>query len=113
NLLSNAVKFTEEGQITLRVIPDLSGDGVIFSVIDTGIGIPTAYQDRLFQPFMQIDSRLSRNNQGTGLGLSLVKRLANLHGGWVTIQSEENKGSAFSVHLPGVKLHENLVGDSA
>jgi signal transduction histidine kinase/AmiR/NasT family two-component response regulator len=107
NLLSNAVKFTEKGSITLRVHPAPQEDEVIFSVIDTGVGIPAEYQDRLFQPFMQIENRLDSQHPGTGLGLSLVKRLAELHGGRVTMQSEAGQGSTFSLHLPRTNAHGN------
>jgi CheY-like chemotaxis protein len=69
-------------------------------VADTGIGISEQDQARLFQPFVQIDSSISRNYQGTGLGLAMVKRLAELHGGRVALASEPGKGSTFTVWLP-------------
>jgi CheY-like chemotaxis protein len=73
---------------------------VNLSVIDTGIGIAVDRQRRLFRPFVQIDSRLSREYSGTGLGLALVKRLADLHGGGVALQSKPGGGSTFTVSLP-------------
>ncbi len=110
NLLNNAVKFTPEGgEITLKVEP-LSHDsspslttsvtGVRWSVQDTGIGIAAEHLPKLFQPFVQIDSALNRQFEGTGLGLSLVKRLVELHGGEVGVTSQLGVGSCFSITLP-------------
>ncbi|MBD2018922.1 GAF domain-containing protein, partial [Leptolyngbya sp. FACHB-36] len=98
NLLSNAVKFTEAGSVTLRV--SRTGDGLDFDVIDTGIGIAATDQTRLFQPFQQLDSGLNRRYQGSGLGLALAQRLARLHEGEITLQSELGRGSCFTLHLP-------------
>lgn len=70
------------------------------SVRDSGIGISAADQARLFKPFTQIDSTLARRHQGTGLGLAMVKRLAELHGGAVALHSEADQGSTFTVWLP-------------
>jgi PAS domain S-box-containing protein len=101
NLLSNAVKFTPEcGQIGLEVQDDQEGEMVHFTVWDTGIGISAEDMEQLFQPFVQVDSSLSRKYNGTGLGLALVKRLANMHGGDVSVHSEVGGGSRFTVSLP-------------
>ena len=101
NLLSNAVKFTPEGgQIKLAVIGDETNGVIHFVVEDSGIGIPKEYMEHLFQPFVQLDSRLSRQYAGTGLGLSLVYRLTEMHGGSVTVESEVDQGSHFTVSLP-------------
>jgi CheY-like chemotaxis protein len=101
NLLSNAVKFTPEGgSIGLEVKGDLEKDVVRFTVWDTGIGIPKVDIERLFEPFVQLDSSLSRQFVGTGLGLSLVYRMTELHGGGISLHSEENKGSRFTVSFP-------------
>jgi PAS domain S-box-containing protein len=101
NLLSNAVKFTPEyGQIGLEVQGDQEGELVHLTVWDTGIGISQEDMVRLFQPFVQVDSSLSRKYNGTGLGLALVKRLANMHGGDVSAHSEVGVGSRFTVSLP-------------
>ncbi|ESA33141.1 multi-sensor hybrid histidine kinase [Leptolyngbya sp. Heron Island J] len=112
NLLSNAVKFTPAGGcITLEVVhqqqPSLSEetdgssqDTLKFIVSDTGIGIQPDYIDKLFKPFVQIDSALNRQYAGTGLGLALVKRITELHGGTVTVTSEVGIGSTFTVELP-------------
>ena len=99
NLLSNAVKFTEAGgSVTLRV---RQNEKIIqFAVIDTGIGIKPEDQHKLFQPFSQINNRLSRKHKGTGLGLALSKKLAQLHGGDITLVSEAGQGSCFTLHLP-------------
>jgi signal transduction histidine kinase/DNA-binding response OmpR family regulator/CHASE3 domain sensor protein len=122
NLLSNAVKFTREGgQVTLSahirkpeeintvpapgyrvlpLLPPLRERYVEISVADTGIGIESKSLEELFQPFTQLDSDLSRRYAGTGLGLSLVLRLARLHGGSVAVQSAPGHGSHFTVWLP-------------
>ncbi len=101
NLLSNAVKFTpEDGRLGLEVRALEAEHSVRLTVWDEGIGISEADIGRLFQPFVQLDSRLSRQYSGTGLGLTLVKRLVELHQGRVEIASVVGKGSRFSVFLP-------------
>ncbi|WP_013324044.1 PAS domain-containing protein [Gloeothece verrucosa] len=100
NLLNNAVKFTPEGgKVGLEVV-QIGENTVRFAVKDTGIGIAAENIPKLFQPFMQIDSALNRQYTGTGLGLALVKRLVDLHGGEVSVTSELGVGSCFSVDLP-------------
>ncbi|TVQ13274.1 MAG: response regulator [Leptolyngbya sp. DLM2.Bin27] len=99
NLLDNAVKFTPEGgQVTLAIWAE--DDRVSFSVTDTGIGIAAAYIPTLFHPFTQIESDLSRQYEGTGLGLALVKQLVELHGGEVFCTSTVDVGSCFTLVLP-------------
>lgn len=101
NLLSNAVKFTPDGgEVALEVDLDLDAEVVHLRVSDTGIGIAPENLDQLFQPFVQLDSSLSRRYAGTGLGLALVRRLVELHDGSVTLESEVGKGSCFTVSLP-------------
>jgi len=109
NLLSNAVKFTPDGgevrvvaqRVEHQPLPDGPFEDFLELVVsDSGIGISAADQARLFQPFTQIDSTLARRYEGTGLGLAMVKRLAELHGGSVTLESTPNEGSAFRVWLP-------------
>lgn len=101
NLLSNAVKFTpENGEIGLDIEGDLEKRQVHITVWDTGIGIAKEDMTRLFRPFVQLDSRLSREYAGTGLGLSLVYRMVELHGGSVSVESQTGKGSQFTVSFP-------------
>jgi signal transduction histidine kinase len=98
NLLSNAVKFTEVGSVSLKVT--IEEPILVFAVIDTGIGISPENQQKLFEPFQQIATRLHRREQGTGLGLALSRKLARLHGGEITLTSQVGKGSCFALHLP-------------
>jgi PAS domain S-box-containing protein len=101
NLLSNAVKFTpSQGKVFLQVTPDLEKNCIEFSITDTGVGIAPEDLARLFQPFTQVDSSLTRQYEGTGLGLALSKRLAELHGGSIRAESEVGKGSCFTISLP-------------
>jgi signal transduction histidine kinase/CheY-like chemotaxis protein len=101
NLLSNAVKFTPEGgRVGLEVRGDPEEQTVTFTVWDSGIGIAAEDLPKLFQPFVQLDSSLSRQYTGTGLGLSLVARLAKAHGGSIRVESAPGEGSRFHVTLP-------------
>ncbi|GIV87321.1 MAG: histidine kinase [Chloroflexus sp.] len=101
NLLSNAVKFTPAGgAVSLQVTTDIAQGTIAFTVSDTGIGIAEEDLPRLFQPFVQLDSGLSRQHEGTGLGLVLVRRLVELHGGRVEVESTPGVGSRFTVTLP-------------
>jgi signal transduction histidine kinase/ActR/RegA family two-component response regulator len=101
NLLSNAIKFTPEGgDIGLDVVSNAGREVVHFSVWDTGIGIAEQDIDRLFQPFVQLDSQLDRRYEGTGLGLALVYRLTEMQGGSVSVESVPGEGSRFTVSLP-------------
>ncbi|HIK54924.1 MAG TPA: GAF domain-containing protein [Synechococcales cyanobacterium M55_K2018_004] len=98
NLLANAVKFTEEGSVRLHV--HQQGEFLHFDVIDTGIGIAPEDIGKLFQSFQQLDGGLDRKYEGTGLGLTLARKLAQLHGGDITVTSELGQGSCFSCILP-------------
>ena len=101
NLLSNAIKFTpEKGRLGLEVRLNQPEGNVEFCVWDEGIGINAADFDKLFKPFLQLDSRLQRQYSGTGLGLSLVQRMADLHGGSIRVESTPGKGSRFTIVLP-------------
>jgi len=113
NLLSNAVKFTpKKGKVSLEVklqkietskSSKLTSEccyALVLSIIDTGIGISQTDIDKLFQAFVQIDSSLNRQYAGTGLGLTLVKQIAELHGGSVSVTSQVGEGSCFSIVLP-------------
>ena len=99
NLLANAIQFTSDGgQVTVAAKP--FGRSVEIAVTDTGVGIPLADQERIFDPFAQVDSGLSRSHSGTGLGLSLSRRLASLLGGELTVSSVVGSGSTFRLVLP-------------
>jgi PAS domain S-box-containing protein len=120
NLLTNAVKFTPSGSVGLRVScqaspaarspelkgsvrtqpPELSAKTIHFQVWDTGIGIDEAKQHLIFSPFFQVDSSLTRKHEGTGLGLVITRKLAELHGGTVKLESQANQGSQFTIVLP-------------
>jgi signal transduction histidine kinase len=102
NLLSNACKFTKEGEVALRVRRVADGrDWVELAVADTGIGLTSEQQAKLFQDFTQADSLTARRYGGIGLGLALSRKLARMMGGDVTAASEPGKGSVFTVRLPG------------
>jgi signal transduction histidine kinase len=102
NLLSNAVKFTPAGgQITLSCETD--AEMVTLRVTDSGPGIPADSLDRIFEPFVQLDSGLTRKAEGAGLGLAISRRLARLMGGDLTVESEVAKGSTFSFSLVRVQ----------
>ncbi len=98
NLLGNAVKFTDEGSVMIRCWRD--GQGVVTAITDTGIGIDPQDQKSIFEPFRQADTGLARKREGTGLGLSICKRLVDLMGGFISVDSARGKGSTFSVRLP-------------
>ncbi|NMF58723.1 response regulator [Pseudanabaena yagii] len=118
NLLSNAVKFTPNGGKVSLLVSFGSGDTwqgeatipqqlktknssmILFQVVDNGIGIDSNDLQRLFQPFVQVSGSLNRQHEGTGLGLALVKQIAELHGGQIIAESEVGKGSRFTVALP-------------
>jgi signal transduction histidine kinase len=106
NLLSNACKFTKEGEVALRVRKVADGrDWVELAVADSGIGMTTEQQAKLFQDFTQADSLTARRYGGTGLGLAISRKLARMMGGDVTVASEPGKGSVFTVRLPGGTTH--------
>jgi signal transduction histidine kinase/DNA-binding response OmpR family regulator len=99
NLGGNAIKFTSQGEVVIRAILESStadAATVRFEVSDTGIGIPLEAQERLFQPFTQVDASTTRRYGGTGLGLSISRQLAELMGGTISLQSTEGAGSTFS-----------------
>lgn len=101
NLLNNAVKFTERGEVAVTV--ETAPRAVRIRVSDTGIGILPEDLSKLFQPFTQIDTGLSRSHEGTGLGLAICRRLAQLMGGSIDVASQWNHGSAFTLTLPMAK----------
>ena len=123
NLASNAVKFTKEGHVHINVSQEESEDRMFvrFDVEDTGIGIPTDKQDAIFESFTQADGGTTRKYGGTGLGLAITKQLAGLLGGELTLTSQENIGSVFSIAIPIDKddltqpqsaSHESTVNDT-
>jgi signal transduction histidine kinase/CheY-like chemotaxis protein len=102
NFISNAIKFTEQGEVRVWASSDDEADTVTFSVRDTGIGIAPGNLELIFQEFGQVAHRLQSRVKGTGLGLPLAKKLAELLGGRIAVQSVPGQGSTFSVTLPRV-----------
>jgi len=103
NLVSNALKFTFQGEIAVRL---RSRDGSAeLEVADTGVGIPPAEVPRLFERFHRVKNARSRTHEGSGIGLALVKDLVRLHGGTIRVNSEEGKGTTFSVTIPKGREH--------
>ena len=99
NLVDNAIKFSYENRL-VKIGARKKGDMVEITVKDTGIGIKAEDQNKLFKPFSQVDSFFSKQFQGTGLGLSLVKQIVNLHGGYVWFRSKPGEGSTFAFTIP-------------
>ncbi|MDD5295839.1 MAG: PAS domain S-box protein [Rhodocyclaceae bacterium] len=111
NLLINAVKFTERGRVTLGA--GQREGKIVFSVTDTGIGMTREQITRLFQPFEQADGSTTRRFGGTGLGLSITKRLVDLMGGEIRVESEPGRGSRFEVWLPLAETLVPVIADAA
>ena len=101
NLLDNAAKYTDQGRVVVAARVGESG-GAVVSVRDTGVGIPARNLPHIFERFYVVDKSRSRKLGGTGLGLAIVKHIVLLHHGTVAVESEEGKGSTFTVTLPGV-----------
>ena len=109
NLISNAVKFSDKGEEIFVQVKD-KNEFVQISVKDNGVGIEKRHLDVIFDRFMQVDKSLSRNAEGTGIGLSLVKSIVELHGGSISVESEFGKGSKFIVLLPAKEvMQQNLL----
>lgn len=98
NLMGNAVKFTFQGKITLSYYAE--NNFLILRIEDTGIGIPNEMLSKLFQPFMQVDMGIDRKFEGTGLGLFISRKIIEMMGGSIEVQSEPDKGSCFTIKLP-------------
>jgi PAS domain S-box-containing protein len=117
NLISNAAKFTENGAITLvgEKYENRGSDWVRFSISDTGIGIPADKLDKIFQEFSQADDSTTRNYGGTGLGLSLTRRFAQMMGGDIRVESEVGSGSSFIIEIPMkvTKQHQGLEAEAS
>jgi cell cycle sensor histidine kinase DivJ len=112
NLLVNAVKFSDLGsRVTLQVACDT--DGLTINVVDQGIGIAPEDQERIFNPFQQAtgDIKWQRNRDGVGLGLSLVRHFAELHGGRVELSSTLGVGTRVTIHLPAARLRPRRAAD--
>lgn len=106
NLLSNAIKFTPKGgYIFVNILNESTK--IIISVKDTGIGVPTEKKELIFEKFQQLDNTFTRKNEGSGIGLSIVKAFVELHDGKISVSSELGKGSEFIVELPVKKLDED------
>jgi two-component system, sensor histidine kinase len=111
NLIGNAVKFTEKGYVRTRVekrgdLEEAADIGLVITVEDSGIGIPAQYHAAIFEAFKQKDGQSTKRFGGTGLGLSITKRLVEMMGGTIEVQSKENQGSRFCLLLPRVPLAE-------
>ncbi len=114
NLLGNAVKFTPEGGSAGLVASSMSGgQGVIFTVWDTGVGIAKDKLEHIFQPFEQLDNLGTQRPGGTGLGLALVRRFVQLHGGTIAVRSDLGQGSHFMVSIPDPVAMISLAGAPA
>ncbi len=103
NLVGNAIKFTEQGEVSAHVVSRLDAAGrrlFRFSVTDTGMGIPPEKRDKIFQAFTQVDSSATRKFGGTGLGLTICRRLVDLMGGRIQVESAVGRGSTFSFEIP-------------
>jgi PAS domain S-box-containing protein len=112
NLISNAIKYTKQGGSIFVKIND-QGDSIVISVRDTGIGIPEDKQKLVFERFVQVDKSLSRNREGSGIGLSLVKSLTQMHGGEVWLKSTYGVGSEFFVKLPVRLVDDDGTADNS
>jgi signal transduction histidine kinase len=105
NLLSNAIKHTpDNGSIFVNIYD--KDDSLDIEVKDNGIGIPKNKQDKIFKRFCQTDDMFTRQHEGSGIGLNLVKSLVEMHGGKVTFESKVGEGTSFKVNLPIVKVTE-------
>jgi signal transduction histidine kinase len=108
NLIGNAIKFTEAGSVRVYIYrPQISQWAI--QVSDTGPGIPVEAWSLIFEPFQQVDGSITRKHGGVGLGLSIVKQLANLMRGEISLESEVGRGSTFTVKLPLVLPQEELI----
>lgn len=113
NLLSNAVKFTaSRGRIRIEASRYTNGDLVLL-ISDTGIGIPPEQIEKVFQPFEQVADHLTREHEGTGLGLPIARAIVELHGGELVLSSELRIGTTARLRLPGARVRDNAVSTTA
>ena len=110
NFIANALKFTEQGSVRVSAARDLAADTIVFAVTDTGIGIDAEHLQLIFEEFTQVENPLQRKSKGTGLGLPLCRRLAELLGGQVEVTSRPGVGSTFMLTLPRLFPHPAHTG---
>lgn len=108
-LIENAIKFTSEGKVEISFAPDGSGQGIVISIKDSGIGISEEHFSMIFEDFRQVSEGNTRVFEGTGLGLSLVKKTAELLGGSIDVQSKIGEGSIFLLHIPDLSAEVNTL----
>jgi signal transduction histidine kinase/CheY-like chemotaxis protein len=113
NFISNSLKFTEFGEVRVAATLDCECGEVVFSVTDTGIGIAPEHHERIFDEFTQVEHPIQKRVKGTGLGLPLARKLAQLLGGRVTMESEPGAGSTFRAHIPSAYRSGHRVSDAA
>ena len=101
NLLSNAIKFSKEGS-SVHISIEESNEYIIINVEDEGIGILKEYHDKIFDKFFQVDKTSTRINEGSGIGLSIVKSIVDIHNGYIKVDSQLGIGSKFSIYLPNI-----------
>jgi two-component system phosphate regulon sensor histidine kinase PhoR len=98
--MENSLRYTDQG--TIKVTARREDNRILLTVSDTGIGIPRGRTERIFERFYVVDKSRSRRTGGTGLGLSIVKHIALIHGATISVESEEKKGSSFTVRFPAL-----------
>jgi signal transduction histidine kinase len=98
NLVKNAIKFTPQGRIEVGAKPE--NGAVLFWVADTGLGIPEADRETIFESFRQVDGSLTREAEGSGLGLTIARKFVEMHGGRIWVESEMGRGSTFYFTIP-------------
>lgn len=103
NLISNAFKYTQSGKITVCI--KKSGNDILLVVEDTGVGIPESEFEKIFERFHRVETTQGRSQEGTGIGLAMVRELVKLHGGTITVESKIGEGSRFTVNIPAGKSH--------
>jgi signal transduction histidine kinase len=113
NLLTNAIKFTPAGGRILLGAETMPCGGIEIAVADTGIGMTAEQIERAFEPFVQIDNKFNRQYEGTGLGLPLSRRLIELHGGNLKIESTPGIGTTARIYVPGDRVHRQALASVA